>query len=107
MMGEEVEATSGLREIVVVAIVAVLKVEGLNLEVLRLTVSSVPCCSYAESILRLPYNPETQAGTSSSDGNANCELTGLLIQSSGFAVDATERVASATLVVSKSTELPT
>ena len=66
MMVEKVEVTCGPWEIVVVAIVAGMNVEGLNLEVLRLTASLVSCCSYAESIRRLPCNPEILAETSSS-----------------------------------------
>jgi hypothetical protein len=61
MTVEEVEVRCDPWEIVVVAIVAVMKVEGL-----RLTASLVSCCSYAESILRFPCNPEILVETSSS-----------------------------------------
>jgi hypothetical protein len=66
MTVEEVEVRCDPWEIVVVAIVAVMKVKGLNLEVLRLSASLVSCCSYAESILRFPCNPEILAETSPS-----------------------------------------
>jgi hypothetical protein len=62
---EEVEVRYAFWEIVVV-ITAVMKVEGLNLEVLRVTARLGSRCSYAERIIRLPCSPETLTETSSS-----------------------------------------
>jgi hypothetical protein len=49
-----------------VVITAVMKVEGLDLEVLRVTARLGSRCSYAERIIRLPCSPETLTETSSS-----------------------------------------